>query len=203
MCGSPLPQQSSSYHDHYQNYVEYLNQLLTAWALEKWFSYVTFSTSLLQDFRVDQYLVWSGKKEIAISQGKSLLLRKLCSRSYSDVGGPGRMHNPTAFPRRWKKVCLSSYIGEAEFYWCCCYLFLPVYYVLRVCLRSQWVAFVTDKTKTGPCPKNSAELYRIFIVLISANSPRRCIAIILHQYEKSYSFKWTLWLSNLEIWLHY
>lgn len=153
-----------------------------------------------QDFHMDQYLIWRGKKRLSLVRG-NLLLQKPCSKSYSDAAGPGRMHYPTALSKSEKKVCLSSYIGEAEFYWCCHRLFLSMYYVLRVCLRSQCVAFVTDKTKSVPCPKTSADLYRIFTVLISSNSPCKYIVIILHEYEKK-SFKWKLWLSNLEIWLH-
>lgn len=184
MGGSPLPQQSSNCHDHYQNYVDYLNQLLTTWPLEKWFNYVTFSTSHFTGFSHGSVSHLKGKKEIAISQGISLLLQKPCSKSYSDAAGLWRMHYPTALSKSEKKVCLSSYIGEAEFYWCCHRLFLSMYYVLRVCLRSQCVAFVTDKAKSIPCPKTSADLYRICTVLISSNSPCKYIVIILHEYEK-------------------
>lgn len=61
-----------------------------------------------------------------------------------DVAGPGRMHNPTAPLQEAKKKVSVPILGEAEFYWCCHYLFLSVYYVLRVCLRSQSAAFLRD-----------------------------------------------------------
>lgn len=99
------------------------------------------------------------------------------------------------------KVCLSSYIGEAEFDWC--YLVLAGYYILRLCLRSRCVVFVTGKTKVVPVLK----------------TPLSCIGFsqswfpqIYHVYtlqlffinmKNSHLFKWNLWLSSLEIWLRY
>lgn len=61
------------------------------------------------------------------------------------------------------------------------------------------VCDISNKSKTGPYPKNSAEMYRTFIVLISANSLCRGIAIVLHPHDQGYSFKVSIWLSNLEI----
>lgn len=58
-------------------------------------------------------------------------------------------------------------------------------FLCSVFLESDWGPTVWcmwwTKNKTGSCRD---ELYRIFTVLISAISPWRYIAIILHQYEK-------------------
>lgn len=121
--------------------------------------------------------------------GEISVAPETCIKNYSDAAGPGRMQNTTALPKRWKrKVCLGSCIGGAEFFWRCYYLFLSVYCVARVSLRSQCVVLITCKIKTGPCPKNLAEMYRILTVLISANSPCRYIANFLHQFSSSKLF---------------
>lgn len=84
-----------------------------------------------------------------------------------------------------KTKCLSQFLYR----WSWVLPVLPLFgFVYVLCSQGlsevPVTAFVTHETKTGPCPKISAELCRIFTVLISANPPCRYIAIILHQYKK-------------------
>jgi len=69
------------------------------------------------------------KQRLPLVRG-NLLLRKPCSKSYSDAAEPGRVHNPTAPSKRWTKKPVSvpmqvklSFTGVAIICFCLCSMF--------------------------------------------------------------------------------